>query len=275
MIFLILSGGLGNQMFQYAAARALALRTGKTMIMNTSFFLLNTRNTTPRLYELDLFQLPNDIPLKSSYLQSFFLHFLYPRIKNTMFGKCFLQNPDTLFGYFQSETYFKDAEEQIRNDFRFKLPLIGGNERIAEEMKQSTSVSIHVRRGDYITNKYAKEHFLPCPINYYRQAINYLLEKTDNPQFYVFSDEPDWAREHLPLPNATFVDWNKGKDSWVDMQLMSLCQHNIIANSSFSWWGAWLNPHPEKIVIAPAEWLKDKKANANISDLIPKKWIRL
>ncbi|MDR3061731.1 MAG: alpha-1,2-fucosyltransferase [Dysgonamonadaceae bacterium] len=290
-------GGLGNQMFQYAAARTLAERLNADINIDTSLLYVHTKNTTPREYELNLFALSgNREKINSSRLRGFLLLKIYPKIKNSFPGKgiarifhlfedkeAFNFNPEfsslkknsCLFGHFQSEKYFSSCENLIREAFRFRKPFTGKNLEIAEKIKSCNAVSIHVRRGDYISNQNAAGTYAPVSTGYYEKAIKKICNRVGNPVFFIFSDEPEKAKKEINLPQAVSIDWNTGPDNYADMQLMSLCRHNIIANSSFSWWGAWLNENEEKIVIAPSTWLRNKETNRLIKDLIPEKWIRL
>ena len=138
-------------------------------------------------------------------------------------------------------------------------------------MKRYNSVSIHVRRGDYLNGYYYETLGKICDIAYYQRAIGTIKERVDNPHFYIFSDDPDYVTENLTIENATFVNFNRGNDSWQDMYLMSQCKHNIIANSTFSWWGAWLNNNPQKVVVAPSHWF----ANMDNDEIVLPEWIRL
>ena len=297
MIKVFTFGGLGNQMFQYAAARALAGRLNTSLCMDTSLLYVHTRNTTPRNYELSHFVLSEEQErVISSKWRGFLFVKVYPKIRKSFFGKLIaqkynlfedkdaynfnpellsLQNNSLLFGYFQTEKYFSSHENTIREAFRFKQPLLGKNAKLAEKIKSCNSVSIHIRRGDYISNQNCCDTFSLTTPNYYRKAIERISMQIENPVFFIFSDEPEKAKKEINLPQAIYIDWNKGADSYIDMQLMSCCRHHIIANSSFSWWGAWLNDYAGKIVIAPAQWVKDEKANTGIHDLLPEKWIRL
>ena len=135
--------------------------------------------------------------------------------------------------------------------------------------KQSP-ISIHVRRDDYLSSKYVSGFGGICTIEYYNKAVERIKEEVIDPVFYIFSDDINWCRENLKLEQGVFIDWNTGKESWQDMFLMSQCKHNIIANSSFSWWGAWLNSNSEKIVIAPRIWWNGLK-----DDVVPDSWIRI
>ena len=169
-------------------------------------------------------------------------------------------------GCWQSEEYFAGIEKQIREVYTFDERML--NARTVALSKQiesdGTYASIHVRRGDYI-----QEGRFLCSIEYYHEAVKVLQEKFLNLHFVVFSDDIEWVRKCIDIPNAIYVDWNIEADSWQDMYLMSVCHHNIIANSTFSWWGAWLNNHKDKIVIAPPMWLDEETKKI---DIIPDTW---
>lgn len=291
MVTVLLSGGLGNQMFQYAAARALANRLHTTVLIDT-YALEKKTDTTIRNYQLDVFQ------FKAKRVSS---------LKNKLFVKArpFIQghraffarsgffsdywaikyDPDfeslkgniTLSGYFQNEKYFCDSATEVRTDFIFKEPLSGKNLELSDKLICTESVSIHIRRGDYLLDKNAVNNFVTCPKEYYQSAIEYIMSKTVNPFFYIFSDDIDWVRENIVFPDdrVEYVDWNRGADSYRDMQLMSLCTHNVIANSSFSWWAAWLNTNSNKIVIAPQKWFRNEEKNALLDDFYPYGWIKV
>lgn len=175
-------------------------------------------------------------------------------------------------GFYQSEIFFQDIKDEVRKAFTFdkgKANLLT-HQLLRELDSTDHTVSIHVRRGDYLQDKHWASLGCICTPQYYMHAVEYIKQHVANPRFYVFSDEPEWIKQHLQLDNATYVDWNKAEDSWQDMMLMSHCRHNIICNSTFSWWGAWLNPNPNKIVIAPDKW-----NNAVRSDgIVPKEWIQ-
>lgn len=146
------------------------------------------------------------------------------------------------------------------------------SQHLAEKIKDQITVSVHIRRGDYLQGNNLNYHGI-CGMDYYQNAIEYLQKKEKNLTFVFFSDDIERVKENFAMGSAYFVDRNVGKDAWQDMQLMSLCKHNIIANSSFSWRGAWLNANPEKIVIAPKHWF----ANPELTDqdIVPESWIRL
>lgn len=152
-------------------------------------------------------------------------------------------------GYWQSEKYFSDIADEIRKLYTFPVSDKLNNIQLAEEMQHCTSVSIHVRRGDYLGG------FPVMNEKYFFPAMDYFIRNYMDVHFYIFSNDIPWCREHLASEAPmTFVNWNTGDDSLFDMWLMTQCKHNIIANSSFSWWGAWLNQHPDKCVIAPNVW---------------------
>ncbi len=295
MIITRLCGGLGNQMFQYAAARRLAEKHRTELKLDLSFFSMELdKDTTPRAYALDIFK---TIQTAATPWERFKL---YPHSKNRhknmvltrliRFGlikdrryaekHCnfdpavlHLTGRTMLDGYFQSEKYFKDIEEIIRREFTLKSPLSAKAAAIQKQIKETESVSLHVRRGDYITNKAAGQFHGMCYADYYQRAIAIIKEKIKHPHFYIFSDDPKWVKENIHIPNPhTYIADHTDKD-YEELILMAHCKHNIIANSSFSWWGAWLNNPPHKIVIAPTRWFTDEKIDT--SDLIPKSWTRI
>lgn len=287
-------GGLGNQMFQYAAGRSLALRHDCVLHLDTSDFTgyslhqgfeLSTvfgidcpqidRQTRDRLLGWRGWGLTRRLLKRWPFLQIgqpsivYEPHFQYWPVWER------LPNPSYLFGYWQSERYFCHCADQIRKDFQFSKPLDPLSLEIAEEIRAGVSVSLHVRRGDYANNpKTTAVHGL-CGPPYYARAIEHLSEQLGVMRLFVFSDDIEWARANLPLDAHphTFVSNNQGADSWRDMRLMSLCRHHIIANSSFSWWGAWLNPSEDKIVIAPKRWFA--RANISSKDLLPDGWVKI
>ncbi len=285
-------GGIGNQMFQYAAARALSLSKEQPLYLdildfdgyslhsgfqlNTTFCLqtklagselirkiLGFRNQQliKKLIKRPLFKYLRGC----NFIMEPHAHY-WPQIESAP-ENCYL------YGYWQSEKYFKAFENVIRKDFCFRNSLDDYNTDLKSKIDETISVSVHVRRGDYISDSKTSQIMNVCGINYYRDAINRIALQINAPHFYIFSDDMQWVRENLNLPySVTYVDHNFGKNSYIDMQLMSACKHNIIANSSFSWWGAWLNLNPEKIVIAPSKWFINSN---NDSDVVPSTWVRI
>lgn len=291
MVTVLLSGGLGNQMFQYAAAKALAVRLDSGYQLDLYSFSKKTKATV-RCYELDIFSLSAPV---AKTLKGKLVTKIYPYIqKHRSFFQCIGVFTDTyavlyqpkfeeikgnvvLYGYFQNEKYFENIAADLRKDFLFKKPLIDKNLDISNRLQCSQSVAIHIRRGDYLTNQSSASNFITLDKAYYEKAIEYIVLNVDNPEFFVFSEDFEWIKENLNFENypVTFIDWNKGMDSYIDMQLMSLCKHNVIANSSFSWWGAWLNANTGKKVIAPNIWFQDEKKNELLRDFYPEEWIML
>jgi hypothetical protein len=292
MIVSHILGGIGNQMFQYAAGRSLAIHLNDYYMLDLNDF---DRYALHHGYELKrVFDVPVE-PTSPDELQSVLglrrLSLVKKILRRRQFsflrGQAFIVEPhfnfwpkffslnssSYLYGYWQSEKYFKSIEKVIRDDFTFKKPLAGKNLIVANQIDTTNAISLHVRRGDYVNDSKTSGIMSVCDSDYYGQAISYMANKVSNPVFYVFSDDMDWVRHsvHIDYP-CVYIDHNKGLDSYIDMHLMSLCKHHVIANSSFSWWGAWLNPCAEKIVIAPRVWFRNGN---NDSDLIPSEWVRL
>ncbi len=178
-----------------------------------------------------------------------------------------------LFGYFQSDRYFRDVRDTILEDLTVLEPMDEVNEDMAKKMEGSRSVCLHVRRGDYITNQDANRILGVDLTDYYHQAVRQMNERLGECHYFVFSDEPEWVRRNLDIGNDfTVVDINPPEKAEQDLRLMSLCSNFIIANSSFSWWGAWLSRSPDKIVMAPKRWFLDDR---NVKDRCPEEWIRI
>ena len=173
-------------------------------------------------------------------------------------------------GYWQNEKYFKDIENDVRNAFKFP-ELDKKNLELSMLIRNTQSVSVHIRRGDYLLSQNSALANV-CTDLYYKNSFSYVIKTIKNPHFFVFSNDIEWCRKNLKMHNVTFVDWNNGEDSYKDMQLMSLCKHNIIANSSFSWWGAWLNEYNKKIVCVPNTWYN---ASYPIYVEMPQSWVRI
>jgi len=174
-------------------------------------------------------------------------------------------------GYWQSERYFADITDEVRRAFTFHLPLTISADAKRTQITSCNSVSIHIRRTDYLKPRRIKDYNV-CTPDYYQRAIAYMQSYVPGCRFFVFSDDYNWVKANMEFPLGTvFVDGNTGQNAWQDMYLMSLCRHNIIANSSFSWWAAWLNNNPDKIVIAPSQWFRNRPR----PDIVPEQWIRL
>ena len=291
MVTVLLSGGLGNQMFQYAAAKSLAIRLNTTLSVDLYTFLKKTQATV-RPYELGIFNIEDVVETSSlkakavtkarPFIQkhrSFFQTFgVFTDTYAILYQPAFeaLTGDVIMSGYFQNESYFNNISELLWKDFSFKYPLTGKNKDIAGQVSENQSIAVHIRRGDYL-NKNSQSNFAILEKDYYENAINYISAHVKNPEFYVFSEDFDWIKDNLNFEEfpVTFIDWNKGKDSYIDMQLMSLCKHNIIANSSFSWWSAWLNNNEEKNIIAPKRWFVDEQKNELLDCFYPQGWMKI
>jgi hypothetical protein len=180
-----------------------------------------------------------------------------------------------LHGYWQSEKYFRHIAPLLRCELTRPEPVDEVNREFLDEIGSVMSVSLHIRRGDYVSNPKTSKVHGTCSLEYYLKAAKYVADRVNEPPtFFVFSDDPEWTRENLKLPfPMRFVSHNLIADPSSDLRLMSACKHHVIANSSFSWWGAWLNPAPDKIVVACRRWFADRAMNDH--DLVPEEWIRV
>jgi len=290
-----LVGGLGNQIFQYACARALALNSGQRLKFCTDTF--NSYNDHNGFEIAEVFGLDVDFASRDDLSQMIGWGRSFPVVRRLMAkrplaclaGRYILterhardwsallkraQLGGYLHGYWQSQRFFSNQAEQIRADLSFCGELHGANLGIAHAITQCTSISVHVRRGDYVNNAKTSAMHGACSLEYYHNAIGMLLKRCPGARLFAFSDDPVWVSQMLKpyFPGMVLVDHNKGKDSYKDMWLMSLCHHHIIANSSFSWWAAWLTPCRDKIVIAPRRWFAN---GADSQDLIPDSWMSI
>lgn len=279
MIFARLFGGLGNQMFQYAAGRALADRLGSQLALDFRTIDGNGTRRLTKVFDLDYTEAPSLPPAKSDGILSYGLWRAFgrnPRFrreKGLGFNTGFSTWPDNsyLHGYWQSERYFTNISGHIREAFQTIPAPSVENAAIAERVAATSSISLHVRRGDYLA---LGAHGV-CSEAYYNAALDHIAPQLGMaPTVFVFSDDPQWAHDNLPLPfEKVVVDINGPETDYEDLRLMSLCDHNIIANSSFSWWGAWLNPNPDKIIAAPATWFAAK--GMQNPDILPESWQRI
>ena len=296
MIIVKLWGGLGNQMFQYAAARRLAVLNQAQLKLDLSWFSNIPTGDTPRQYELHAFKSVQDaaLPGEVKALRGVDIR-RWPKLAKRLvksaglFSKqtcvrekhyhfdpevLHLQGDIYLDGYWQSEKYFADVAGIIRADFTVRSVPDALNEEITAIIQGCEAVSLHVRRGDYVSSKSASQHHVTSTLNYYETAISEITSRLRNPHFFVFSDDPGWVKKNLRSEAPiTYLDHNGPKKAYEDLRLMSLCRHHVIANSSFSWWGAWLSAYPEKIVIAPQAWFN--QGDIDTRDLIPEGWLRL
>jgi hypothetical protein len=269
MIIVRLIGGLGNQFFQYAMGRRLAEKHKTTLKIDISPF----EEYKLHKYSLWAFNIQEDIASKEEIKA-----LTYKKEKHFHFDSDVLDSSDDVYleGYWQTEQYFKDIPEIIRQEFSVKTPLAGRDKELAKQTKSCDAVSLHIRRGDYVPLTYGDQIFDACDLGYYFESIRLLLSQVQDPHFFIFSDDPEWARDNLKLSHpTTLVDHNDASRNYEDLRLMGFCQHHIIANSSFSWWGAWLNPNPHKRVFAPKKWFNDNVRNLDPKDIIPSLWVRL
>lgn len=288
MIAVKLMGGLGNQMFQYAAALKLADLHNTTVVLDISWFNNRAEIDTPRFFELDQCNVQannisngvrtvrdtNRVFRKLEHL-ALRRPGLYSQ-SGSNFDPSFFKLPDNILlqGYFQSEQYFSSIRPQLLKQF---TPSYQINDEMTQHLKlikkSTNSVSLHVRRGDYVSNKHANSYHGLAGLSYYKAAIKKVESAVHKKlTIFVFSDDLDWCRANLKFTHDVhFVDG--AQKSFDDLWLMSHCHHNIIANSSYSWWGAWLNQNKSKIIVAPKQWVQD--SSVNTADLVPEEWIRL
>ena len=305
MLIIKLQGGLGNQMFQYAFAKSAQIknqqkkeigqssRNNLELKLDTSYYtkkdILALQKDTPRKYLLDKFNIDEKIATEDEVkkLNPFWFKF-YKKIKGKIFGyenqyifypKSLVVGDNTyLEGSWQSEKYFQEIADIIKKQFTLKNPFHPTSQKMLDEIKNAENsgkipVSIHVRRTDYVNREVNAKFFGACSLDYYKSAVEIIKQKISSPNFFIFSDDIEWAKENLDfISPAEFVS-NPEIPDYEELILMSKCKHNIIANSSFSWWGAWINQNPNKIVVAPKKWVQ--KNEEDFKDIIPSEWIRL
>ncbi len=293
MIIVRLSGGMGNQMFQYALGRTIAIKNNTSVGLDVQDLLDRTPRPgrfTFRDYDLDVFNIhaevvpQSKVPLRYRSIRGGRLGVYLNKIRRLVFGgkgreKGFTYNPNILSigsdayidGYWQSHKYFESIADTIRKDFSFKNPLPDNVQLLETEIKSKNSVCLHVRRGDYVGNPYHEVVFK----DYYDEAIAVLQEKTSIEHLYVFSDDIAWCRDTMTFSHpVTFVgEEYAGDRASGHLALMRACRHFIIPNSSFAWWAAWLGEYEHKVVIAPKKWFPD--SSIDTSNRIPEEWIRI
>ncbi len=267
MIIVRLQGRLGNQMFQYALARSLK-QNGRKVYIDSSMLRYDDNHNELGIFAGTL-AIPEAMQADIDCLGDCRKK-IFDKVKRKVFGykkthileNGYQYHPEIfdldqvyLEGYWQTEKYFSQIPDIIRHDFTFPPIVDEKNRKLAHKINSCQAVSMHIRRGDYLSDKNAPMHGNICTKDYYRKAISYVKEKVKNPVFFIFTDDPNWARqEYSNQEEYIIVDQNHGESSYRDMQLMSMCKHHIIANSSFSWWGAWLDENSDKIVVAPSKW---------------------
>lgn len=291
MICARLDGGLGNQLFQYAAGRALAARLGCDLLIDTSRLQRRNSRVTPRALELGHFRHGGRIAAPEESWHLGWLHRVAPIShwitpwrtyveQGLAYNTKFDQLPDQtyLVGYWQSFRYFEQISQLLATELQPVAALSSASEAVASQMAMATAVAVHVRRGDYVSLTSAANLHGALPISYYTEALAYIRERMVNPRFFVFSDDIAWCERQLPLSGeeVTYVSHNTRDAAWQDLALMSLCHHHIIANSSFSWWGAWLadqrRPTARRVVVAPARWFAGQPIQ-DLTDRFPAHWV--
>jgi len=237
--------GLGNQLFQYAAGLYFSDRyKGKLLVIQEPEEGTLSHGKYSRPFLLSQFQITSPTGVRTLYIS----------------------------GFWQAYPYAEAVAPQLRRELRLREPATGNNQSLLEQIDAApVSVSLHVRRGDYTL---AAEGNIALPLDYYHRAIDLIRQRFDDPVFFIFSDDIEFARKNLPAGmRQVFVEGNDDLSSHEDLRLMAACQHHIIANSSFSWWGAWLNPSSEKVVVAPRHWLLSPESA--FEDLLPPTWYAL
>lgn len=294
MIITQLIGGLGNQLFQYAIGRKIAYERNVPLKLDITGF----NDYKLRQYQLGFFNIEAEIASKDEITQvrKYFnnnnivekvcqkINRIIPYNKKHYIKEQFfpydpriekISDNVYLEGYWQTEKYFKQIAPIIRSEITLKEEMKGENKELKEKiLNDEHSVSIHVRRGDYVTNNLTYLIHGCCSLAYYYKGIQTINNRIDSPNYYVFSDDIPWTRENLKTNNPIFYIENEGPEKdCEDLILMSLCRHHIIANSSFSWWGAWLGTNADKITIAPSKWVND--SSRDMSDIVPDDWIKI
>ncbi|MBI3631991.1 MAG: alpha-1,2-fucosyltransferase [Candidatus Vogelbacteria bacterium] len=301
MIIVKISHGLGNQLFQYALGRYLSIKNKTDLFLDTSFYTTINKSETPRTYSLDNFKIIGKLSSAAE-----MLNIGIPNVSNTTFveklkrkllrmsertkplrDRKFIIEPYFQFcpeifeindncylsGNWQSEKYFKKIEDVLRKELTLKnIPTF-----LTKEWLQKTatcnSISIHIRRGDYIQKTNTNKIHGTCEAEYYENAVKLISKTINKPEFFIFSDDIDWAKKNLRINYPIHLVSDNEILDYEELIIMSNCKHNITANSSFSWWGAWLNNNRNKITIAPKKWFQVEEIDTK--DLIPSSWIRI
>ena len=283
MILVEICGGLGNQMFQYACGKALALRNRDTLALDLQWYdTPGRRDFQLRHFKIQYAKCMDEglLSLRKAWVCRCWYEKLFHRNrrlreKSPGYNAKVFNGQGNLYlqGYWQTEKYFVDCKEAIAQDFSLAEKLDERNKDWADRIAASkNAVSIHIRRGDYVSIPANQQLFVELSSAYYQKSIERMQAMLGEINLFVFTNDIPWAKDNLlfDVPMA-FVDANDEENGWKDMYLMSLCDHNIIANSTFSWWGAWLNKNRDKIVVAPRRWFK--KDDLNHEDIIPNGWI--
>lgn len=289
IILVRLMGGLGNQMFQYAAVRALAVSINGEVALDLKTF----NEDHKRNYALGAFNVSARIALENE-IKRISEPRVFNRILNRIFTRKRILPPYQIYeedltaitplrvphpgdcyivGDWQSEVYFQTIRDILLKEFVLKTPLSQPAQSYLNKINRGKSIALHVRRGDYIDNASNLAIYAQLDLSYYLKALEYIRSQSGNCRVFVFSDDIEWCKHNLDvIEGVTFIE-HSGQSDFEELFLMSCCSHNIIANSSFSWWGGWLNKNPEKIVIAPKVWFNGSdECNER---LIPAGWKRI
>ncbi len=288
MIISRLYGGMGNQMFQYAYGRMLSKKHNTTFKIyfddcgfgwaeHSKHLALNDFNIQAQI-ATDNDRAEFICDSKNKVVRVFHklkrmikgLHYIGDGNKMHIYHHHVLNAPNNSYtdGFWQSEIYFKESSDIIRSDFSVKTPLSEYAKNIEQKIKNSNSISIHVRRGDYLEQA---NNYVICDEHYFYRAFNAIKSEIENPSIFIFSNDTKWAHENLKFDAPTFIV--EGTKAYEDMHLMSCCKHNISSNSTFGWWGAWLNPNKNKKVVIPANWLHNK--NFNTDHYLAEGWMKI
>jgi hypothetical protein len=297
MVIVRLLGGLGNQMFQYAAGRALSVRHNTTLKLDLTRLLDHSprENYVHRDYALGIFNIresfatPQEIAHRVGNYSNPVQRWLFKARRKIgmtpkylteipyQFTSSFLRAPADCYldGYWQNEKYFKEIESTIRREFSFKESLSEDSKPLADQIQTSNSICLHVRRGDLVAHPIANQFHGVCGVEYFAQAIAMIANQVARPRFFIFSDDIEWCQRELKLSYPWEIVSNQFAMPTLSQhfQLMTLCKHFIISNSSYSWWGAWLSGNPNKIVIAPRQWIA--RTDMDTSDVTPSGWLRI
>lgn len=282
-------GGLGNQLFQYATARALSEKLNTSVVLDVSEF--NSYDVHP--LRLNEFNCKGIFSSKKQLLRSLLERNVIKKhvSKLKVFNKYYfernlefnedvlnVENGSSLIGYFQTEKYFEVIRTQLLEELTLKNSLNNIETKVSHKINNTNSISIHIRRGDYISNQYANSIHGTCDSAYFSRAIAYMSENNildDSSEFFVFSDDIEWCRNNLELGYKLNFVTGSAERPEVDMILMSQCKHQIISNSTFSWWGAWLNKNESKVIITPKKWFENDNMAKESGDIIPHLWVKL
>ena len=285
-----LQWGLGNQMFEYALAYALSKKYNEDILFDGTFLenKFFMADWTFRSFELDVFNIQKNYFLFPNIVNKLLHPIIFEIIRRIQFWNRYLKEKNGWFiesipencyldGWFQSYRYFEEYSTEMKQIFTVQTPVNLQNKEMLEKIATAweNSVSLHVRRGDYVSLSSANKWHGVCSIGYYETAIKQMQEKLGSPVFFVFSDDIAWCKENIHFPDwieAVYVDYN-GNAGHEDMRLMYSCSHHIIANSSFSWWWAFLGRNPDKVILAPKKWLETNTFSTQ--NLLPASWILL